>query len=73
MNSIKSLRDKTTLKNILFFQPEKSVQLLEYSLEIIFLMSLHLDITYIKIPLLRIYRVLDHLVPKKIINILNKK
>ncbi|WAI11725.1 MAG: hypothetical protein OW721_02785 [Buchnera aphidicola (Macrosiphum albifrons)] len=42
-----------------------SLKLVENSLEMIFLINLRSDITFIEVPILRIYGTLDNLAPKQ--------
>ncbi len=73
INSKKSSQDLIFLKKILFSETEPNLEILKSGLEMICSIDLRSDMVYLKVPLLRIYGALDSLVPKKIINILDKK
>jgi pimeloyl-[acyl-carrier protein] methyl ester esterase len=63
----------TSLRKIVFSQSQPNVNLLKNGLEIICSMDLRLEMTFIKVPFLRIYGSMDNLVPQKIIHILDEK
>jgi len=73
IDSKQCVQDINILNNILLAETQPSLKLLENSLEMILLIDLRLDVTFIKVPMLRIYGALDNLVPKKIVSILDKK
>lgn len=72
-NSSYSVEDSLLLKKILSFQFFPGQGILNYSFNILSTMDLRWDMTFLKVPLLRIYGSLDTLVPKKTALFLDKK
>ncbi|WP_187308364.1 alpha/beta fold hydrolase [Buchnera aphidicola] len=69
----RNLINSIELKKIIYSQNKPSIKLLIEGLKIICSVDLRLEITYIKVPVLRIYGAMDSLVPKKISSILDDK
>ncbi|QCI22369.1 alpha/beta fold hydrolase [Buchnera aphidicola] len=73
INSTECKQDLIVLKQILYSEIPPSTNFLKNSLQIIFNLDLRSDISFLSIPILRIYGSLDNLIPIKIAKILDKK